>query len=120
MALFTVSAARQDRWGLIGVAWLAVTPILSLAMGERAEQFLPWLMTSHILAVGIMLIVLELNGKRGSPRVGATLICVLILVRMFESELSLLIKGLVFIAVAIGFLAFNMLLSRRQKHSIAS
>jgi hypothetical protein len=37
--------------------------------------------------------------------------------RMFESELSLLVKGLAFIAVGVAFLAFNIFMSRlaRQK-----
>ena len=74
-------------------------------------------MSLHVLAIGVLLIGLDLTGRRGSPRLGATLICSLIIVRMFESELSLLAKGIAFIAVGVAFLVFNILMSRlhRQK-----
>ena len=74
-------------------------------------------MSLHLLLIGVLLIGLDFTGRRGSPRLGATLICALIIARMFESELSLLVKGLVFIVVGIAFLAFNILMSRlhRQK-----
>jgi hypothetical protein len=117
VGIFAVPAIRQQRWGLVGVTALILTPILTLMLGPCADQVLPWLMTLHLLVIGVLLIVLDLTGRRGAPRLGATLICLLIMARMFESELSLLVKGLVFIAVGVAFLAFNIFMSRlaRQK-----
>jgi len=120
VGLFALPAIRQQRWALLGVASLCLTPILAALAGSRAEPLLPWLMTLHLLGLGILLIVLEFAGRRGAPRLGATLICVLILARMFESEFSLLIKGLVFIAVGVAFLAFNILMSRQLKKKQAA
>lgn len=120
VGLFALPAIRQQRWALLGVSSLSLSPLLALLAGSRAEPILPWLMTLHLLGIGILLIVLELAGRRGAPRLGATLICVLILARMFESELSLLIKGLVFIAVGVAFLAFNILMSRQLKKKQAA
>ena len=115
--IFGIPAIRQKRWGLIVVAALALTPMLALALGAAGTRVLPWLMSLHLLLIGVLLIGLDFTGRRGSPRLGATLICALIIARMFESELSLLVKGLVFIVVGIAFLAFNILMSRlhRQK-----
>jgi hypothetical protein len=69
-------------------------------------------MTLHLLALGITLIVLEFSGRRGAPRLGAALLCVLLIARMFESELSLLAKGLAFIVIGVAFLAFNIAMGR--------
>ena len=120
VGLFTLPAIRQQRWGLLGVGSLCLTPMLALLAGSGAERMLPWLMTLHLLGLGIMLIVLELSSRRGAPRLGATLICVLILARMFDSELSLLFKGLAFIGVGMAFLAFNILMSRQLKKKPAA
>lgn len=120
VGLFALPAIRQQRWALLGVSSLSLSPMLALLAGSRAEPLLPWLMTLHLLGLGIMLIVLELAGRRGAPRLGATLICVLIIARIFESEFSLLIKGLVFIAVGVAFLAFNLLMSRQLKKKQAA
>ena len=115
--IFSISAIRQQRWGLIAVASIVVTPMVPLAVGPNGYRVLPWLMSLHLLLMGVLLIVLDLAGRRGSPRLGATLICTLIIVRMFESELSLLVKGVAFIVVGIAFLAFNLLMSRRRRPS---
>lgn len=115
--IFSISAIRQQRWGLIAVASIVVTPMVPLAVGPNGYRVLPWLMSLHLLLMGVLLIVLDLAGRRGSPRLGATLICTLIIVRMFESELSLLVKGVAFIVVGIAFLAFNLLMSRRRRAS---
>jgi len=120
VGLFALPAIRQQRWALLGVSSLSLSPLLAFLAGSRAEPILPWLMTLHLLGLGILLIVLELAGRRGAPRLGATLICVLIIARMFESEFSLLIKGLVFIAVGVAFLAFNILMSRQLKKKQAA
>lgn len=120
VGLFALPAIRQQRWALLGVSSLSLSPLLALLAGSRAEPILPWIMTLHLLGLGILLIALELAGRRGAPRLGATLICVLIMARIFESEFSLLIKGLVFIAVGVVFLAFNILMSRQLKKKQAA
>jgi uncharacterized membrane protein len=117
IAAFAVHAIFRRRWAVLSVASIAITPVLALVMGETAQAILPWLMTLHLSLIGITLIVLEFTGRRGAPRLGAALLCVLIIARMFESELSLLTKGLAFIVIGVAFLAFNICMSRlaRQK-----
>lgn len=120
MVGFVVVAVRQQRWGLVGVGSLAFTPVVALALGSAGLAWLPWLMNAHLLLLGVLLILLDFTGRRGAPRLGAALICALIIVRMFESELSLLLKGLVFIAVGVAFLAFNIFTSRAHKSATPS
>ena len=119
MAIFAALAAFRRRWAVLAVASIAMTPALALMFGERAAAVVPWLMTLHLFLIGLTLIVLEFTGRRGAPRLGAALLCILIVARMFESELSLLAKGLAFIVVGVAFLAFNIFLVRLQKRQKA-
>lgn len=114
-AAFAVRAVLQKRWAILSVASISLTPVVALVAGESAAAVVPWLMLLHLAAIGITLIVLEFMGRKGAPRLGAALLSVLIMARMVESELLLLLKGIVFIAVGVAFLAFNIILSRRHK-----
>lgn len=117
IAGFGALAVKRQRWGLVGVGTLALTPLLALGAGASGPDLLPWLMNFHLLALGVVLILLDFTGRRGSPRLGAALVCVLVLVRMFESDLSLLLKGIVFILIGVAFLAFNILTTRAHKRA---
>ena len=48
------------------------------------------------------------------------MLSMLIIARMADSHFSLLIKGLVFIAVGVAFLAFNFFMSRRHRPAARS
>ncbi len=110
--LFAFYAIRTSRWAVLAVTSIILTPLFGLIFGSSASTAVPWLMTLHLLALGITLIVLEFSGRRGAPRLGAALLCVLVIARMFESELSLLAKGLAFIVIGVAFLAFNIAMGR--------
>ncbi|MES2596949.1 MAG: DUF2157 domain-containing protein [Verrucomicrobiota bacterium] len=112
---FAVHAAIQRRWAVLSVASLTLTPMLALMTGEKAASVLPWLMTLHLSLIGITLILIEFLDRKGAPRLGAALLSVLIMARLFESDLSLLMKGIAFIVVGVAFLVFNIVLSRRHK-----
>ncbi|MBL9133301.1 MAG: DUF2157 domain-containing protein [Verrucomicrobiaceae bacterium] len=114
-AALALIAVMRKRWAVLSVASIVLTPALALPLGERGAAVVPWLMTLHLFLIGVTLIALELAGRRGAPRLGATLLCVLILARMFESELSLLAKGTAFILVGVAFLAFNMYMIRLRR-----
>ena len=73
------------------------------------------LVTAHLSAIGITLIVLAFTGRKSAPRLGAALICFLIIARMADSDLSLLTKGFAFIIVGVAFLAFNIYMSRQLR-----
>jgi len=46
---------------------------------------------------------------------GMLMLAILIIARFFDSEISFVIKGLVFIAVGIGFLVTNIVLVRQKR-----
>lgn len=110
--LFAVHAIRTARWAVLAMTSVILTPLVGLIFGASAATAIPWLMTLHLFVLGITLIVLEFSGRRGAPRLGAALLSIQLLARMFESELSLLAKGLAFIVIGVAFLAFNIAMGR--------
>jgi uncharacterized membrane protein len=118
--LFAVHAIRTARWAVLAMTSVIITPLAGLIFGSSASTAIPWLMTLHLLILGITLIVLEFSGRRGAPRLGAALLCLLLLARMFESDLSLLAKGIAFIVIGVAFLAFNIAMGRLKKRLSSS
>jgi hypothetical protein len=53
------------------------------------------------------------NNSIGVVNSGMLMLAILIIARFFDSDISFVIKGMVFIAVGIGFLVTNMALTRR-------
>lgn len=111
-AVFAFHALRTHRWAVLAMTSITLTPLVGLVFGESASTAIPWLMTLHLLVLGITLIVLEFSGRRGAPRLGASLLSILLIARMCESDLSLLAKGLAFIVIGVAFLAFNIFMGR--------
>jgi len=111
-------ACAQKRWGILIVTSVVLLPVVAcVATPENtrvAENLLSILSTVYLGLVGLGLILLEFAGKPSAPRIGAALISILILIRMGDSHLSLLKKGLVFIAVGVVFLVFNHFINRRH------
>ncbi len=50
-----------------------------------------------------------------SANIGMITLCVLIVQRFFDSDLQLFVRGLVFLAVGVGFLLFNLYLVKTKK-----
>jgi uncharacterized membrane protein len=119
LAVFALLALVRRRWAVLAIASISMLPLLMrplLHAGSRHDgTLLSWLALLHLSAIGITLIVLEFAGKKGAPRLGATLLSVLIIARMANSDLSLLAKGVAFIGVGIAFLGFNILMGRLLK-----
>jgi hypothetical protein len=119
LAGFALHAGARRRWAVLAIASVALLPLISLpfiqGQGESGSSLLSWLATLHLSFIGITLIVLDFIGKRGASRLGALLLCVLIIARMADSHFSLLAKGVAFIAVGVAFLAFNFFMSRHHR-----
>jgi hypothetical protein len=125
LTVFSVLAWRARRIALLALAAIAILPGLALPFmrvgwENSSALLLSWLCTLYLAALGIVLIVLSLRGDRGAPRLGASLLAVLVITRMADSGFSLLTKGMVFILVGIAFLAFNLFLGRLLKKTTAT
>ncbi|RFC43559.1 MAG: putative membrane protein [Verrucomicrobia bacterium] len=111
-------AYRQKRWGILILTSVVLLPVVAYGVTPEnarvAGDLLPIISTVYLGLVGLGLILLDFAGKPAAPRIGAALISILILIRMADSKLSLLTKGLVFIAVGVAFLVFNHFINRRH------
>jgi uncharacterized membrane protein len=119
LAGFAMLAARSRRYAVLAIASVALLPLIALPFVRDQDPphsgWLFWLFILHLSAVGITLIVLDLTGRRGAPRLGALLLAAVLIARMSDSEFSLLAKGLAFIVVGVAFLAFLISLGRLRR-----
>ena len=111
---FAIFALLQRRWAVVAVGLLALVPLLAL-FHFSAKPDLSWAFTLHLFAIGLVMIIAEFFGAKGSPRFGALLVTLLILTRMSDSGLSLLTKSIVFIVTGLAFISFNIIWSRRTR-----
>jgi uncharacterized membrane protein len=116
VAGFAAIASWQGRYAVLAVAVLAVVPLLvsPLAADETNGWPVAVAYSFGLLATAIALIALEFLGRQGAARIGAALIALLVILRMADADLSLLTKGIAFIVIGCGFLAFNAWVSRRR------
>ena len=116
VAGFAVLAFRQGRFAVLAVAGLAVVPLLAAPLSGKDTSGWPVaiIYSFVLLATAIALIALEFLGRQGAARIGAALITLLVILRMADADVSLLVKGLAFIVIGVGFLGFNIFISRRR------
>ena len=116
IAGFATLAFRQGRSAVLAVAGLALVPLLVAPFWSPGDDGWPVAITYSLvlLATAIVLIALEFLGRQGAARIGAALITLLVILRMSDADLSLLVKGLAFIVIGVGFLGFNIFISRRR------
>jgi len=114
---FAIVAFRQGRFAVLAVAALAVVPLLASPLSAEDPTGWPVAITYSLvlLATAIALIALEFLGRQGAARIGAALIALLVILRMADADVSLLVKGLAFIVIGSGFLAFNAFVTRRRR-----
>jgi hypothetical protein len=114
---FAILAFRQGRFAVLAVAALALVPLLAAPLSADDTSGWPVAITYSLvlLATAIALITLEFLGRLGAARIGAALIALLVILRMADADVSLLVKGLAFIVIGSGFLAFNAFITRRRR-----
>ena len=114
---FAILAFRQGRFAVLAVAALTLVPLLAAPLSADDASGWPVAITYSLmlLATAITLIALEFLGRQGAARIGAALIALLVILRMADADVSLLVKGLAFIVIGSGFLAFNAFVTRRRR-----
>ena len=117
VAGFAIIAFRHGRFAVLAVAGLALVPLLAAPLSADDTSGWPVAIAYSLvlLATAIVLIALEFLGRQGAARIGAALIALLVILRMADADVSLLVKGLAFIVIGSGFLAFNAFITRRRR-----
>ncbi len=106
---------RRKNWR---VALFGAVPLLAILgyLTKGGSMIFPFLIFNiYLFFLSITRII---SGVRGNNlaivNTGMLILAALIIARFFDSDIGFIIKGLVFIAVGIGFLATNLVLSRRM------
>lgn len=111
--VFAALAVRSRRWELLAISGLV---LFTLLFDFQATWGLAmWGMLFYLVALGIFLILSGLRAGRGSPRLGATILCLVVIIRMMSSDLPLLVKGIAFIIIGIAFLTFNFYIGKLRR-----
>lgn len=89
--------------------------ILSYFLSEQGTLIPVLLFNAYLLVLSVSHIIFGIkNNAMGIINRGMAILAILIVLRFFDSELSLLFKGLSFVLIGIGFLASNLALTRRK------
>lgn len=105
------------QWNPIGAAFLLFA--ILFFPGMAFPQFAMIIINLFILAIGI-LIVSDATQKDhlGRLNFGLLIISVLILCRFLDTEMSFVLRGLIFVGLGISFFAANyFMLQKRKKHA---
>ena len=91
---------------VLGYALSSITETYALAAG---------LFDLYLLVAGLWLLVTGLQvNKQGQMNVGLLAVTALFVARFFDSDLTFLLRGLIFIALGIAFLVTNLFMLRRK------
>ena len=116
IVLLVTTVRRKAPLGLLfGLA--PVIAALGYCLSSLYETSAPsaGLFDLYLLAIGIWLMASGIRtGKQGQMNVGLLAVTALIVARFFDSDLSFLLRGLVFIALGLAFLATNIFMLRRK------
>lgn len=113
MLLFYDNVKRKNMM----ISLFGAVPLLAIAAYLVREQsiVLPLMIFNiylFVLSVSRIIVGIRSNNL-GVINTGMLMLAILIIARFFDSDISFVIKGLVFIAVGIGFLVTNAILVRR-------
>ena len=112
---------RRLRPSRIALALLPVLSIAVYALSAAARQH-GWAMlvfNLYALAVGLLLLVDGFRHvKGGDVNAGLLAIGALVVLRFFDSDQDILVRGVVFVLLGVAFLAVNLVLARKKARSV--
>lgn len=117
VALFLLCRARSRGSGSL----LGVMPLLALAatiLARTTGWMIPInivLFTAYIFILGLANLLHGIKERNiGLINLGLVILCLLIVVRFFDSDLGFTVRGVAFIVTGIGFLLANFILLRKK------
>lgn len=94
-----------------------ILAILGYSISSITESYAPsaGMFDLYLFAAGLWLLVTGIRiGKQGQMNVGLLTVAALFIARFFDSDLSFLLRGLIFIGLGIAFLTANLVMLRRK------
>ena len=116
IVLLGMTVRRKTPLGLLfGLA--PILAALGYALASQSEKHAPsaGLFDLYLLVAGLWLLVSGIRiNKQGQMNVGLLVVTALIVARFFDTDLSYLLRGLIFIGLGIAFLVANLVMLRRK------
>lgn len=126
LAAFAVVALlldrRRDRLTMLWTVSVPVVaimwPLVAASEGTDARWIAALAFNLVLLGVGIATVASGVRSQSlGTVNLGMVVIAALVVVRFFDAEIGFVAKGLAFIAVGIGFLVANAVMTRRLRRA---
>jgi len=114
-ALFFYDAAKRKDLAFIFFGGLPLVAILVYALRDNPTVVPLLIFNAYLFVLSVSRIILGLrNNSLSVINAGMLMLAALILVRLFDSDIGFILKGLAFIILGAGFLAVNVSLVRRM------
>ncbi len=114
LLLFFQYAKRQD-WMRTLFGALPLLALIGYAFGGTSAVFPMFMFNVYLLSVSVFRLMTGIRTNSLSViNTGMVMLSALVLARFFDSEINFVLKGLVFIAIGIGFLVTNVVILRRK------
>lgn len=116
LVLLATTVRRKTPLGLL----FGLVPILAVvgyALASLTNTYAPFagLFDVYLLIAGLWLLVTGLRlSQQGQMNLGLLTLTALIVARFFDSDLSFLLRGLIFIGLGLAFLVANVVMLRRK------
>ncbi len=116
LVLLVTTVRRKTPLGLL-FGGMPVLAIIGYSLSSLSGTYAPaaGIFDLYLLAAGLWLMVTGLRiQKQAQMNIGLITLAALIVARFFDSDLSFLLRGLVFIALGVAFLVANLVMLRRK------
>ncbi len=116
VVLLVMTVRRKSPLGLL----FGLAPILAVCgygVSTHCETVAPasGLFDVYLLVAGLWLVVAGIRiNQQGQMNVGLLAVAVLIIARFFDTDLSFILRGLIFIGLGVAFLVANVVMMRRK------
>jgi uncharacterized membrane protein len=123
-ALLLVTAVRRGEARRIPFGLLPVVAAVGYIAVGTVSHPIAWvpvfLCNAYLFILGLATLIQGVRDRRmGTVNAGMLILMALILTRFFDSDYSLVAKGIVFILLGAAFMSVNMVLMRRRKEVAA-
>lgn len=96
---------------------MAFIPITFVFFFSQSEIISAIIVNALILIIGIQKVLLGLkNNRLGQLNIGLLIISILVSCRFFDYQMDLLLRGIVFLALGLGFLLSNLRIIKTRKN----
>ena len=96
---------------------MAFIPITFVFFFSQSEIISAIIVNALILIIGIQKVLLGLkNNRLGQLNIGLLIISILVSCRFFDYQMDLLLRGIVFLALGLGFLLSNLKIIKTRKN----